>query len=98
MEIGNVIDFHVPNTGNNIDGTVSDHQKCPRVGNSTDKSEDGDYCARIYVDRNNALIIRANGFYYQPLSNTNLPSYPVRVTDNETAAECISQTGSKYGF
>jgi hypothetical protein len=104
MEIGNVIDFHVPNTGCNNgcincghsghtnDKPIEDHQKCPCYGDSAKT----DYCARIYVDRNNSLIIRANGLYYQPIHNVTTNSLPVTVFENSACvkAEMAAKTRS----
>ncbi len=82
MEIGNVIDFHVPNgTGeaDNTEGGIVDHTCCPGYGYGkksnnipAGKTYGADYCARIYVDRNNTLHIRANGIYFQPLNDYSL--------------------------
>ncbi len=78
MEIGNVIDFHVPNSGTNKASGIVDHTCCPGYGKlGTDGEPDektygADYCARIYVDRNNTLHIRANGIYFQPLNDYSL--------------------------
>ena len=77
MEIGNFIDFHVPNTKNN-EGihTQKDHDGCSSVAE--------DFCARIYVDKNNSLIIKANGLYYQPLNGTT--SQPINTTNMDTGS------------
>lgn len=63
MEIGNVLDFHVPNTGGNTDkGT--DHKTACNPSNG-----ESDFCARIFVDRNNELWIKANGLHFLDNSN-----------------------------
>ena len=76
MEIGNFIDFHVPDTDNN-NGIHSekDHNNC---------SANNDFCARIYVDKNNSLIIKANGLYYQPLNGPT--SHAINTTGMDTGS------------
>ena len=78
MEIGNVIDFHVPNSDFTSEGGRN-HANCPGSAISTDKA---DYCARIYIDRNNTMIIRANGLYFEPIDSATAGKRPFQVVNS----------------